>query len=265
MSDKFSETIAVVFRVRMVIFISIFSFVVKSLATEIVRSSLSFDQRPTNIIFEIRTIVSTNIFKRVAESLVPATGLSSDQWLTYIITTVIVFMMFFIFQISKLTENWLDVPSTYWDSKFIWFLTFATLFQTFSLASSSFVEEEHQTWYYMTHTFLIILCVMSLKKRQNEQWFLNAELLKIENRKKRINFWSLVQQFFVEFNWFALFAILLLGRRLNQTGDKWLNLPDLGDFLVMEQHRFWNSCFVVICKFTGVNVEITCRLRFAHL
>lgn len=90
---------------------------------------------------------------------------------------------------------------------------------------------------------------MSLKKRQNDQWFLNAELLKTENRRKRTNAWCVIKQFFFEFNWLVLLMILLLGRRMNQTGDKWLNLPDIGDFLVADQNRFWNSCFVAMCKY----------------
>lgn len=89
-------------------------------------------------------------------------------------------------------------------------------------------------------------------------------MLKKEKGKKPLNVWSLRELFFVEMNWLALFAILLIGRRLNQTGDKWLNLPDIGDFLVMEQHRFWNSCFVVICEYI-LGVIINKNLGFIIL
>lgn len=211
MSDV-SDTIIIEFKIPTVIFISILSVVLKNLVCELTDCSLCF-----------------------------------NHWFTYIIFLVMVLMMFFIVTIFNLTPNWLNFPSTFYNSKFVWFLTFATFFHTFSLASSSFVEEEHQTWYYMTHTLLFVICIMSLKKRQNDQWFLNAELLKTDCRKKRSHARSLFEQFFFEFNWFVLLALLLVGRRLNQTGDKWLNLPDIGDFLIMEEHRISNSCFVVIC------------------
>lgn len=214
MSEKFKENISIVFKIPTVILISIIIFVIKHLACEVGDCSLCF-----------------------------------DRWFTYIIILAIVLTIFFDLAIFKVTFNRLAIPSEFSDSKFIWFITLATLGHTLSLASSSFVEEEHQTWYYMTHTFLFIIFMMSLKKRQDDQWLLlNPETSKTEKRKKRIKVKNFVEQFFVEMSWLVLFAILLFGRRLNQTGDKWLNLPDIGDFLGMEQHRFWNSYFVVICK-----------------
>lgn len=227
MSDKFNDTITIVFNIPTIIYISVFSVAVKYLANELSDCSL----------------------------------LNFNHWVSYLIVVGIVSIMVFNFEIFKLTHNWLNVPSTYYNSKLIWFLTFATLSHTFSLASSSFVEEEHQTWYYMTHTFLFIICMMLLKKRQSDQWFLNAELLKNENQKKRANVWNIFEQFFVELSWFTIFVILLVGRRLNQTGDKWLNLPDIGDFLVMEHHRFWNSCVVVICEYWNIYRVINRKLK----
>lgn len=50
-------------------------------------------------------------------------------------------------------------------------------------------------------------------------------------------------------NWFFLFALYVVARRLNQTGDKWLSVPDIGDWLIMDEHRLWNSFFVVAALF----------------
>lgn len=200
----------------------------------------------------IPTFMSISLLSVVAKYFTCEIGdcsLCFNHLSTHIIFFGIVMTLYFVVQIFKLTNNRLNVASAYHDSKIIWFLVFAVVFHTFSLASSSFVEEEHQTWYYMTHSFLFVVCVMSLKKRQADQWFLNDELMKNDSRKKRISVWSLFDEFFVEFNWLLMFLAILLGRRLNQTGDKWLNLPDIGDFLVMEQHRVWNSCFVVVCEY----------------
>lgn len=35
---------------------------------------------------------------------------------------------------------------------------------------------------------------------------------------------------------------------LNQTGDKWLSVPDVGDWLIEGNHRCWNSWFVGVGK-----------------
>lgn len=175
-------------------------------------------------------------------------SLCLDLWFTHIIFLAMAFVVFSVFSIGKLTFGWSITLSTLFNSKFIQCLIFATGFHTLSLASSSFVEEEHQTWYFITHTFLLAICVMSLKKRQNDQWLLNAELLKTENRSNRTNVRSLFEKFFVELVWFALLGFLLIGRRLNQTGDKWLSLPDIGDYLASEENRQWNSCFVAVCE-----------------
>lgn len=57
----------------------------------------------------------------------------------------------------------------------------------------------------------------------------------------------LIQPFdFSQLQWILIFGGHLIARRLNQTGDKWLNVPDVGDWLRMDEHRLWNSLFVGI-------------------
>jgi len=70
------------------------------------------------------------------------------------------------------------------------------LFHIISLFSSSFIEEEHQTWYYLLSTYLLI--------RTIEQKSLKYLFMLVLSR---------------------------LIRSWNQTGNKWLSLPDIGDFL----------------------------------
>lgn len=53
-------------------------------------------------------------------------------------------------------------------------------------------------------------------------------------------------------SWIHLLVLHLLARRLNQTGDKWINVPDVGDWLVMEENRLWNSYFVAAALFLMV-------------
>ncbi|CAF1160553.1 unnamed protein product [Adineta ricciae] len=75
-------------------------------------------------------------------------------------------------------------------------LIYYPIFHCISLFSSSFIEEEHQTWYYLLSTYLFL--------RTFEQ---------------------------KSFQYFIFFLFSRLIRSWNQTGNKWLNLPDIGDFL----------------------------------
>ncbi|CAF1312754.1 unnamed protein product [Adineta ricciae] len=75
-------------------------------------------------------------------------------------------------------------------------LIYYPIFHCLSLFSSSFIEEEHQTWYYLLSTYLFL-------RTFEEKSF----------------------QYFI----FFLFSRLI--RSWNQTGNKWLNLSDIGDFL----------------------------------
>ncbi|CAF1347512.1 unnamed protein product [Adineta steineri] len=70
------------------------------------------------------------------------------------------------------------------------------LFHIISLFSSSFIEEEHQTWYYLLSTYLLIRT--------------------IEEKS---------------FKYLFMLILSRLIRSWNQTGNKWLNIPDIGDFL----------------------------------
>jgi len=69
------------------------------------------------------------------------------------------------------------------------------LFHIISLFSSSFIEEEHQCWYYLLSTYLLIRT--------------------IEEKSFQILF---------------LLILSRLIRSWNQTGNKWLHLYDIGDF-----------------------------------
>lgn len=123
-------------------------------------------------------------------------------------------------------------------NKFCTFLTFGIIFHGISTSSSSFIEEEHQIWYYLNNTVWLILYMMETK-----------HLLRLKTSKKAVT--NEANRIFAsqsyarhQLTWAILFCGHLIGRRLNQTGDKWLNVADIGDWLQMEEHRSWNSLFV---------------------
>ena len=86
------------------------------------------------------------------------------------------------------------------------FLVAASVLSVLSLLSTSFIEEEHQTSYFL---LLSLLCLLSLN---------------INHRSEAV----------------SLAVILTLHRALrtfNQTGDKWSHLPDTSDWLNQSQHQ----------------------------
>lgn len=92
----------------------------------------------------------------------------------------------------KLMDAFLPVEKR-WSSRM---LLVYPIFHILSLFSSSFIEEEHQTWYYLLSTFLLL---RSFEEKSTKMLF--------------------------------LLILSRVARSWNQTGNKWLNLPDTGDFL----------------------------------
>lgn len=93
-------------------------------------------------------------------------------------------------------------------------LSLGTLAHTLSLASTSFIEEEHQTWYFLWTT-LLLLCL-------RERW-----------RRKAV-----VRSYVLDVKTCSLLLLCTLHRflrKLNQTGDKWAHLPDWDDSLRSNQ------------------------------
>ncbi|XP_073812844.1 phosphatidylinositol glycan anchor biosynthesis class G [Musca autumnalis] len=109
-----------------------------------------------------------------------------------------------------------------------WMLFAFFIFHTFSLASSSLIEEEHQTWYYLTPTILIYLAAQNVYYSMRKMW-------KLENNVGG----NLISQLWqIRHVILAMLAIVLC-RRLNQTGDKWRHLEDIGDVLSREQNHYY--------------------------
>lgn len=80
-----------------------------------------------------------------------------------------------------------------------------------SVGSSSFVEEEHQIWYYLCNTMFAFLAFFNLRGREDTAAFI----------------WALIKCI-------PFLVLHIIIRRMNQTGDKWINAPDLGDWLHRE-------------------------------
>lgn len=105
---------------------------------------------------------------------------------------------------------------------FLHFIWFGIIFHSVSYISSSFVEEEHQIWYYLLYTVFIIFYLIEIRQMIQTNTFT------------------------YQYNcmWMIFFMGHLVARRLNQTGDRWLAEWDFGDWLTLETNIVYNSLFV---------------------
>lgn len=162
-------------------------------------------------------------------------------------------------------------------------LVIGSILHVISLLSSSFVEEEHQTWYFLATTYFILKFSNALKKYlcYKEQAGLRTDHLIFENRdeiskdlfqnnsditsdrnsevqneahedlqflerttevlaredSKKLpedNGVEIFSSFFLP----VLFLVLIrVCRKMNQTGIKWADQPDIGDWLVVPDNQ----------------------------
>lgn len=116
-----------------------------------------------------------------------------------------------------------------------WILLSFFLFHTFSLGSSSLIEEEHQTWYYLTPTMLVFLSIQNFYNNVKTIWNVDNAMSILATQLWNMRFVVLVM-------------VAIIGcRRLNQTGDKWRHLEDIGDVLAKEN----NFVYLVITFAAG--------------
>lgn len=109
------------------------------------------------------------------------------------------------------------------DNDLIYLLIIGHFFFVVSAGSSSFVEEEHQIWYYFCSTMFVFLTFFEFRGRTSAKDF-------IEVTGKCV--------------FFLLLHVVI--RRMNQTGDKWINVPDIGDWLHREVNHSWLDVSIVI-------------------
>ncbi|KAK7100707.1 GPI ethanolamine phosphate transferase 2-like [Littorina saxatilis] len=162
-----------------------------------------------------------------------------------------------------------------------------TVFHSLSLLSSSFVEEEHQTWYFFSsslHTLLLLHPLSILMTRLGQPRSTECAGASAENRTERTsdrfqvsssdnNFTKIRSKIRNEEGDMSqvvntpverskqmsaeecvkmvaslvgiLFLIRIL-RRWNQTGNKWLDVPDVGDWLVRPENKSYLSVIVLL-------------------
>lgn len=126
------------------------------------------------------------------------------------------------------------------------FLIFGTILHPLTFGGTSFIEEEHQTWYFFwsSMTFLIfaytakVLLDYYQKKSENATEVQDKESLtaRMDKTTKKLGP-----------RWISLMILHRFLRTLNQTGDKWAFLPDVGDWLSEDSNIEVLSLFSAAC------------------
>lgn len=125
----------------------------------------------------------------------------------------------------------------------------ATIVHAASLASSSFVEEEHQLWYFFGRSLLLALAIVDYQTRRAAANRLKVPGMGADLASRNADeYMTRVERWFYRHGEGLAWLIVLTAHvglsQLNRTGDKWLAVPDVGDWLVADANRTWNSVFV---------------------
>ncbi|XP_022102881.1 GPI ethanolamine phosphate transferase 2-like isoform X2 [Acanthaster planci] len=139
-------------------------------------------------------------------------------------------------QVGRLQQFFLSFSHI---SRFETFVLVGTISHTLSLASSSFVEEEHQTWYFLTLTVTLAT-------------FIHATASVIGHSSDKMATKVAI----------ATATALVISRLLrawNQTGIKWADQPDIGDWFVRPENKVSLS-FVTALSFVIIYIT-RCFMR----
>lgn len=111
------------------------------------------------------------------------------------------------------------------DHDLIYILLLGHLVYSASVASSSFVEEEHQIWYYFCNSILLFFSFVELRRDR------------LKNFAKKF------------FMFIGTTLLHLVIRRINQTGDKWIKLPDISNWLHHQDNIQYMNASIAISLF----------------
>ncbi|XP_030327195.1 GPI ethanolamine phosphate transferase 2 isoform X5 [Strigops habroptila] len=164
-----------------------------------------------------------------------------------------------IFENSRLPVKNPVVSSSGWSEIDVLILA-GTVGHVLSLGASSFVEEEHQTWYFLINTLCLVLCQdlcrnnfllkeydpqHSTNVKQNfgeASEYKNMDIPAADNSKlgKTISSAEFIRGsdkwISLASPWIILICCRLL-RSLNQTGVQWAHRPDFGHWLTSSEHK----------------------------
>ncbi|CAK1584703.1 unnamed protein product [Parnassius mnemosyne] len=136
-----------------------------------------------------------------------------------------------------------------------------TLFHSWSFFGTSFIEEEHMTWYFFWNTLMffvlirtIVVIVMYFSKRLSRATEIQ-EKPELEQRMSSVGISILPK-------WVILIALHRYLRTMNQTGDRWLFLPDTADWLNAPENVFYLQAHLIIGTLSTLGI---CLWNVRHM
>ncbi|XP_013136986.1 PREDICTED: GPI ethanolamine phosphate transferase 2-like [Papilio polytes] len=132
-------------------------------------------------------------------------------------------------------------------------LIYGTLFHSWSFFGTSFIEEEHMTWYFYWNTlmfFVLVRTVVVIVTYLSKRWSGATETQEkpeLEVRMSSVGVSILPQ-------WVLLIALHRYLRTMNQTGDRWLFLPDTADWLNAPENSFYLQAHLLIGTLTTLGI-----------
>ncbi|XP_026728933.1 GPI ethanolamine phosphate transferase 2 isoform X2 [Trichoplusia ni] len=124
-------------------------------------------------------------------------------------------------------------------------LILGTLFHSWSFFGTSFIEEEHMTWYFFWNTlmfFVLVKTLMVFTLYVSKLWVGATEVQdkpELKLRMANVGVGILPK-------WVLLIALHRYLRTMNQTGDRWLFLPDTADWLNAPENSMYLQAHLVI-------------------
>lgn len=152
---------------------------------------------------------------------------------------LIPFLIFVFVFICYLIKNLYTSIYEIFCMEFVKKLFFVFLFaHALSLFSSSFIEEEHQTWYFLTCTVILFLSCRKFyfslsKKLKNFRIISTLDILK----------WMWNANYLTIYATFSVLILHRISRKWNQVGNKWQHISDISDWLNEKR----NAPFLLVC------------------
>ncbi|XP_053859043.1 GPI ethanolamine phosphate transferase 2 isoform X2 [Vidua macroura] len=255
----------IIMEVLILLLLSIPKALSKQAEFEVLLSPLLF-----SLLFYLMCLMLCAVHVIVCTSAESLCYFCSMSWLTAVGVMMLIsaLMCGILSAIAKIFENYRLPPKNPVVSSYNWsetdvLILAGTIGHVLSLAASSFIEEEHQTWYFLINTLCLVLCQELcrnnfLLKECDPQHSTNVkqtfdsigESSECKNidipaaSSSKLGKASSSSEFIKRSDkwislatpWIILICCRLL-RSLNQTGVQWAHRPDFGHWLTSSEHK----------------------------